>query len=104
MRHRVTLQRRAATQDAAGGVRNVWADWAVRWAALERTPGREVWASAQANGRVPAVFRLRFLSGVLPGMRLLHGGKVFNVLSAVDTEGRKEELLLTCEEWVEETP
>jgi SPP1 family predicted phage head-tail adaptor len=104
MRHRATLQQRATGLDAAGGVRNAWEDFATRWASLERTPGSEVWASAQNSGRVPAVFSLRYLAGVTPAMRLVYDGKVYNVLSAVDQEGRKAEIVITAEELVGEVP
>jgi SPP1 family predicted phage head-tail adaptor len=104
MRHRVTLQQRVQGVDAAGGVRHMWATFAVRWAAVDRAAGSEVWASAQRSGRVPAVFRLRYLAGVTPGMRVLFDGRVYNILSAVDQAGRREELTLTAEELVEEVP
>jgi SPP1 family predicted phage head-tail adaptor len=104
MRHRVTLQQRAQEVDEAGGVRHVWATVAVRWASVDRAAGSEVWASAQRSGRVPTVFRLRYMPGVTPGMRVLFDGRVYNVLSAVDQAGRREELTLTAEELVEEVP
>jgi len=104
MRHRVTLQRRATGTDAAGGVLNTWEDFDSRRASMDRASGVEVWASAQRSGRVPAVFRLRYLDGVVPSMRLLFDGRVYNILSAVDQEGRKAELVITAEELVEEAP
>lgn len=103
MRHRVTIQERSAAVDAAGQPLNTWTTFASRWAAIERTPGNEVFASAQRNGRVPVVFRLRYLSGVMPSMRLVFGTKVHNILSAIDQAGMGEELLITCEELVEES-
>lgn len=104
MRHRVTLQQRATGTDAAGGVLNTWADFATRWASMDRAAGREVWDSAQRSGRVPAVFRMRYLAGVVPAMRLLFDGHVYNILSAVDQEGRRAELVITAEELVEDAP
>lgn len=101
MKHRIKIQQRSTTQDAAGEPANTWTLFAERWAAIERTPGNETWASAQRSGRVPTVFRLRYLAGVTPAMRVVFGGKVLNVLSAVDQAGRKEELLITAEELVE---
>ena len=104
MRHRVTIQRRATGTDAAGGVLNSWEDFASRLASIDRAVGSEVWASAQRSGRVPTVFRLRYLEGVTPAMRLLFGGQAYNITSVVDQEGRKAELVITAEELVEETP
>lgn len=104
MRHRVTIQRRSTTLDAAGGVLDVWEDVATRWASMDRANGSEVWASAQRSGRVPAVFRLRYLSGVVPAMRLVFDGRVYNILSAVDQSGLREELTVSAEELVEVAP
>lgn len=104
MRHQVVIQQRSTTQDSAGEASTVWTTFAAVRAALERAPGREVWASAQRSGRVPVVFRLRYLADVTPAMRIYFAGKVHNILSAVDVAGRKEELLITAEELVEVAP
>jgi SPP1 family predicted phage head-tail adaptor len=103
MRHRVVIQRRKAGTDAAGGPLSGWEEFASRAASVDRASGSEVWESAQRNARVPVVFRLRYLPGVTPGMRLLFGGKAHNITSAVDLEARKAELVITAEELVEET-
>lgn len=102
MRHQVRIEVRTATQDAAGQQADYWTEVVTRRAAIDRMPGSEVWASAQRSGRVPTVFRLRFLEGVSPGMRLVCDEKVFNILSAVDMAGRREELVITAEELVGE--
>lgn len=104
MRHSVRIERLSSTQDAAGQPQRTWTLIAERRAAIQRTPGSEVFASAQREGRVPVVFRLRYLSGVLPAMRLVFDGKVHNILSAIDPDGRREELVVTAEELVEVTP
>lgn len=104
MRHRVTIQRRATGVDAAGGVLDSWEDVATRWASMDRANGSEVWASAQRSGRVPSVFRLRYLADVVPAMRLVFDGRVYNILSAVDQSGLREELTVSAEELVEVAP
>ena len=104
MRHRVTIQQRSTSTDAAGGQRATWENVATRWAAMDWVSGSEVTASATTSGRVPTVFRLRYLEGVAPKMRMLLGSAVYNILSAVDQEGRKAELIITAEELVEEAP
>jgi SPP1 family predicted phage head-tail adaptor len=104
MRHRVTIQQRSTGTDAAGGVLNAWENVATRCASIDRASGSELWGSAQRSARVPTVFRLRYLAGVVPSMRLLFDGRVYNILSAVDQEGRKAELVITAEELVEEAP
>lgn len=101
---RISIQRRVATQDTAGEPALAWETVAERWASLERTPGREIWNSAQRAGRVPTVFRLRYLAGVTPDMRVVAQGRVFDIKSVVRPSGRAAELSLVCDEIVEGTP
>ena len=101
---RITIEQRSTTQDAAGEPAVEWDEFAERWASIERTPGSEVWASAQRGGRVPTVFRLRYLAGVLPEMRVVAQGRVFDIKSVVRPRGRASEMLLVTEELVEATP
>lgn len=104
MRHTVRIEARSTTRDAAGEPKLEWSIFAApRRAELVRTPGTEIFAQGR-NGRVPTVFKLRHLDGVLPQMRLLFRDKVYNILSAIDPDGCRAELLVTTEELVEETP
>ena len=102
MRHQVRLETRSTARDAAGEPLLSWSLFAERRAELVRTPGTELFAQGR-NGRVPTVFKLRYLAGVTPAMRLLCKGKVFNIISAIDPDGHRAELLVTAEELVEET-
>jgi SPP1 family predicted phage head-tail adaptor len=104
LRHRIELQERATTQDAAGEPASTWETFAQVWAALERTPGSEVWASAQRNARVPTVFRIRHVDGARPDMRVVLGARVYDVKSVVDPTGRGAEMQLVCDEIVEAVP
>lgn len=101
MRHEVTLQLRTTVQDAAGEPHDSWNHFATRRAAMTRSAGAEVWAAAGRNGRVPTQFRLRYLAGVLPEMRLTCRGKLYDIISAVDPDGRGAELVIMAEERVE---
>ncbi len=103
MRFQIDIMVRSSTQDAAGETLNTWAIFATRRAAIQRTAGREVFAAAARNARVPTVFRLRWLDGVLTGMRVQYDGRLFNITSAVDQEETHEELILTTDELVGET-
>lgn len=108
MRHVVRIQSRSAAQDVAGEQVVQWNTVAERRASMRRSVGSEVFTSAQRQGRVPTEFRLRFMSGVLPRMRLTLVSespvRVYDILAAVDVDGRRETLLITAVELVEETP
>jgi head-tail adaptor len=104
LRHQVIIQQRSTTQDAAGEPAHTWTTFATRRAEQMSTPGGERFASAQRNARVPTLWRLRWLEGVTPGMRLKWGDRVYNIQSAENEKGLGEKLILTTEELVGETP
>jgi SPP1 family predicted phage head-tail adaptor len=106
MREQVQLQSRTTTQDSAGEPLGTWNVFSTVRAEVVRTPGRSMWdqGSSERNGRVPTMFRLRWQDGVLPEMRLICRSRVYRIMSAIDTSGRREELVVTCEELVGETP
>ncbi len=103
MREVVRIEQRSPTQDAAGEFLLNWTLFAQRRAEIVRTPGREVWSSSERQGRVPTLFRLRYLDGVMPAMRLICNAKVYDIISAIDPDGLGAELVLTTEELVEAT-
>jgi head-tail adaptor len=109
MRHQFQIQRRSSTRDAAGEQVLTWIEFASRRAAIQRTPGAEVFASAQRNGRIPTVVRMRFVAGVTPAMRIVglcpcHLNKVFDIKDPTNVDGRGEELVIVAEEIVGEAP
>lgn len=97
----IQIQVRSSTLDALGEQSILWQTFATVRAAVTRTPGREVQAAAQTMGRVPTVFRVRYLAGVTPAMRVVWGARVYRILSAPpDGEGG---LTINAEELVAET-
>lgn len=108
MRHKVRIESRSVTIDAAGERTGDWVVVCTRRAAIQRAPGAEVFAAAQRQGRVPTVFRLRYpvdlSTAISPGMRLVHGTRVYDIVSAVDLAGLREELVITAEERLGDAP
>lgn len=104
LRESVTIEKRSTSQDSVGEQVHTWTTFAERRAELMKTPGAEVWSAQQRNARVPTTFRLRYLSGVEPGMRIIWSSKLHDIKSAVDPTGRKEQLIITAEELVGEAP
>lgn len=100
MRHRVAIQQRQPVLDAAGQKTGLWNEIATRWAKLEATPGREVFASSERQGRLPVLWRLRrdsITKTITPDMRLVWDSKVYEIKSAFDPSGMNVEILLTTE-------
>lgn len=104
MRHQVRLEVRSSTQDAAGEPVHTWSLFAERRASFEQMPGRELWGSEQRLGRAPTIFRVRYIPGVVPSMRLIWLGRLFDVVSVTDPDGLRVEQVLTCLEQVEQSP
>lgn len=106
LRHSVRIEQRTTAQDSSGDPLPVWTLFAKRRAAVGRVPGKEVFSSTSAArvATVPAVWRLRYLPGVTPAMRLVHGQRVFNIISAIDPDGLKNELFINAEELIGKTP
>lgn len=102
MRHRVSIQQRSTTKDAAGEQLDTWTEVMERPAAKVATPGTEVWASAQRSGVVPTIFKMRRepLVTIVPGMRIVTDGKTYDIRSVFDATGRGEEMTITAEELV----
>ena len=98
LRHRITLQECVSGQNEAGQPIQEWHDVATVWAAIEPLRGREYWAAAQVQSEVTTRIRIRYRSGIRPDMRVLYGGRVFNVTAVIDPEERHHELQLMCKE------
>ncbi len=112
MRHVIRIEKRSTTQDAVGEPLNAWVPFATRRAEKLQTPGSEVWASQERQGRIPTVFKLRPLVvdellvdvTLLLAMRLVCNNKVFDIVSAVDPLGDGTALLLTTTEHADGVP
>jgi SPP1 family predicted phage head-tail adaptor len=105
MRKQIRIEERTTTQDAAGEQVFVWNLVGSPRAEKIQTPGREVWSAAERNARVPTVFRIRHPRTdytVKPQMRVTCDGVLFDILSAHDPDGMKVDLVLTCNELVNE--
>lgn len=104
MREVIKIQQRSQVQDDSGEESPTWTTIAERWAEKLAFPGREIWSAKERHARIPTIFRMRFPQTftVEPQMRIVHKGKLYDITSAVDENGRGVDLLVTCEELVGE--
>lgn len=104
MRKVVRVEKQTQTKDAAGEPLTQWSLVFERRAQIIRTPGRELWMSQERSGRIPTTFIIRFPRDdnmtVLPQMRLTCDGRLYDIVSAIDPDGLKAELEITCVEYV----
>lgn len=77
-----------------------WADTATVWAAVLPLSGREYWAAQQVSAERAVEFHTRYLSGVVPKMRVSYNSRTFDIKSVINVEERNRELILVTEEVV----
>lgn len=104
LRHRVTLQRQAETQDSATGAVVVsWQNVATVWAAIEPVSAREFIASQSEVSRVTTRITIRYRSDITSKMRLYHSAKdaFYNIEGVLsDKDSGLEYITLPCSEGV----
>lgn len=98
LRHRLTLQQAVRTPDAGGGADLVWTDVAAVWASVVAVNGSARDASDKIDTRIRTKIRMRFRTGIMPGMRFVEGARTFNIQAALDEDGSRKWLLCLCEE------
>jgi SPP1 family predicted phage head-tail adaptor len=91
----VTLQYSVSGRDAAGGVALTWYDLVSTWAAKSPQGGGRLYAAEMKHYEASIVYRIRHRSAVRPGMRLIHGDDVFEIVHAPEV-GRREFMDLLC--------
>lgn len=96
LRHRITIQMRAQTQDPVTGESTFdWVDFGTVWAAFEPLSARDFIAAQATQNEIKARVKMRFLSGVDDTMRLIHAGEVYNIEGVLpDAESGRRYLTL----------
>lgn len=100
MSTRITIMAPTETQDSAGRLTTTWStEVTTCWAQRENTTGRERWANEHVAVETPVNFRIRYRTDIDSTMRVEHNGQVFDIKSdPIDPDGRREALILACEE------
>lgn len=93
---RVVIESPTVTQDALGGEARSWATFATAWARAVSQKGDESFAVARENARRTVRFKLRWLAGVKPTMRITWNGDVFDIADVDESLRRAGELWITA--------
>jgi SPP1 family predicted phage head-tail adaptor len=88
LRHRITILQRPTARDGE------WTPIKTIWASKEPLLGREYFAAEAAHSKVEIKFRSRFTPGIDNDMRIRHGDDDYEILSVIDVQGLKRELLI----------
>lgn len=91
----IVIQKVLETRTTTGSFSESWQPFATVRAEYVPLLGREFLNSNEKHAEIDAVFRIRYLAGVLPKMRVSYNDVVYDIYSIVEI-GRHRELELRC--------
>lgn len=99
LRHRVDIQTFATTQDSnTGAVTDAWTDFDTDVPAeIWPMSGREFIAAQSIQAGVTTKITIRYVAGVEPRMRVVHGADVYNIKAVLPDPTLRRHLTLMCE-------
>lgn len=103
LRNKIIIKVQPTTQDSYGAKIEdtlLWNDFIKCWAAILPIKGREFFNAQQVNATVTTRIKIRYSSGITPGMRVVFGTKLYDIKAVLDIEERHKEIHLMCEEIV----
>ena len=102
LRHRITIQRSEPKQDPnTGAMTQAWVDVATTWASIEPLSARDFIAASAAQSEISARIVIRYRPGIDSTMRILEGGRIFNIKGVLpDANSGREYLTLPVSEGV----
>jgi SPP1 family predicted phage head-tail adaptor len=104
LRHRVDIQNFTSVQDSnTGAVTDTWADVYENIAAeVMPMSGREFVASQSIQAGVTTKIVIRYVAGIEPRMRVVHGSDIYNIKAVLPDPTLRRHLTLMCEAGVNE--
>ena len=104
LRERVSIQRKNPTRDEFGAENIAWTEIVTVWADVRSTDGTEQVESSvnQVVATITHSVKIRHYAGLSPAMRVVWRGKWLQILSVVESDNRRRELILKCTEIVGE--
>jgi SPP1 family predicted phage head-tail adaptor len=98
LRHRIAIERVTETRDTDGSVIETWSTYATVQASIDPISGREYFAAQSVQADLTHRIVMRYLSGIVPKMRVKYGSRIFDILSVINVSERNRELQLMCRE------
>ena len=98
LKAKITIQQASEAPDAYGERVMTWSDYAAnRWAEVDPQKGVEQFLRQRTISEDTVLFRLRYIAGVIPKMKLVYGGNDYNIRSVINVRNADRELLLECQ-------
>jgi SPP1 family predicted phage head-tail adaptor len=70
----------------------------VLWASVQPLKGRELIAAQATHSEVTTSFYTRYVAGIVPSMRIVYGGNVFDIFSVIDINEAHRELQIMAKQ------
>ena len=103
MNLQIDIQENKPTKDTNGQLKDAWSGvtgLTGLWASMITTGGREFYAAQRLNAETTAVFKIRYITGITPLMRVKFGSRCFNIFNVNNVNEKSEYILLSCKEVV----
>jgi len=84
LKHKIEIQSYTETSNDLGEVTKGYSTFKTIYASITPLAGKEYFASKQVNAKVSHKIECRFISGVLPNMRIVYGTRIFNIESVIN--------------------
>jgi SPP1 family predicted phage head-tail adaptor len=99
LNERITLQKEIKVLDSLGGAVTSWVDIATIWAGIiEELSNDTSKEKDQVQSFIKAKITIRFRTGISTLQRVKYGNRYFSILSAINKDGKNEQLVLKCKE------
>lgn len=100
LRHLVQLQQPVNNTSDSGDLQTGWAAFGDPfWARVVPLSGRDFFSAKQINSDISHRVELRWRPGIQPNMRVLHDGRVLELVSPpINVDERDREVHLMCRE------
>lgn len=99
MNLQITFQENAPVKDSFGQEIESWKDVPTLkniWASMKTTGGGEFYAAQKINAETTALFKIRYIAGVDAKMRILYGGRYYEILNINDANEQHEFINISC--------
>jgi SPP1 family predicted phage head-tail adaptor len=97
MDKKATIETPTESTNAIGEPTFTWSTFATRFIALQPLSGNEQLIAMANEGSVTHRVRMRYTDGLKPKMRIVVGGRTFEIMSALERGRREEHELMVSE-------
>jgi len=99
LKRKITIQTYNETPNEFGEVVKEWVDFTIAYASITPLSAKEFYKAGTHN-EVTHKIELRFISGIVPKMRVIYGSREFSIESVLNIREENKTLQLICTEVV----